>query len=80
MVAPSRRSAHRLFLLAGAVLGLAGCSGVAAPIPTRPPAGPVAYGAICYAGPYQCALPASGPIGSSCTCPGLGAPSYGTIH
>jgi hypothetical protein len=75
---------------------LPGCTGVAAPVagpapvsyaspppaayssPAYPPA--VAYGATCYAGAYTCRMPASGPIGTSCSCPGLGAPSFGTIR
>ncbi len=42
--------------------------------------GKVAYGATCYAGVYQCVAPAYSPIGQGCTCPGLGAPSYGTVQ
>ena len=41
---------------------------------------PVAYGYMCYAGVYVCQLPAAGPVGSGCSCPGWGAPSYGTIR
>ena len=40
----------------------------------------LAYGANCAAGIYQCQLAQSGPIGSPCACPGLGAPSYGVIR
>ena len=40
----------------------------------------VAYGSMCFAGVYQCAAPAYTPIGQGCTCPGLGAPSYGTVQ
>ena len=39
-----------------------------------------AYGATCYAGVYICQLPQAGPIGAGCSCPGIGAPSYGTIR
>ena len=42
--------------------------------------GKVAYGATCYAGVYQCAAPSYTPIGQGCSCPGLGAPSYGTVQ
>jgi hypothetical protein len=42
--------------------------------------GPVLYGSTCYAGNYVCQLPAPGPVGSGCSCPALGAPSYGTIR
>jgi hypothetical protein len=50
------------------------------PPPAPPAATPVGYGYMCYAGNYTCALPAQGPVGSVCSCPGIGAPSYGTIH
>ena len=40
----------------------------------------VAYGAMCYAGVYNCAAPARSPVGSTCSCPGLGAPSYGGVQ
>jgi predicted small lipoprotein YifL len=40
----------------------------------------VAYGATCFAGVYTCPLPQSLPIGAPCTCPGLGAPSYGNVR
>jgi hypothetical protein len=41
---------------------------------------PVAYGATCYAGVYTCAAAANTPVGAVCSCPGLGAPSYGSAH
>jgi len=37
------------------------------------------YGNTCYAGFYVCAAPSSTHVGTGCSCPGLGAPSYGTI-
>ena len=40
----------------------------------------IAYGATCFAGVYQCAAPSYTPIGQGCSCPGLGAPSYGTVQ
>ena len=40
----------------------------------------VALGATCYAGVYTCALPQGLPVGSQCSCPGLGAPSYGNVR
>ena len=42
--------------------------------------GAVAYGAMCYAGVYNCAAAPKSPIGSGCTCPGIGAPSYGRVN
>lgn len=51
------------------------------PVYSAPPAyaGP-AYGSTCYAGFYTCRLPQQQRVGSGCSCPGLGAPSYGTVH
>ena len=40
----------------------------------------VAYGSMCYAGVYNCAAPANTPVGSTCSCPALGAPSYGSVQ
>ena len=44
------------------------------------PATPVPLGATCYAGVYVCRLPALQPAGSGCACPGIGAPSYGSVR
>jgi hypothetical protein len=51
-----------------------------APMAPAPGATPVAYGGTCYAGVYVCQAAQSMPVGSQCACPGLGAPSYGTVH
>lgn len=48
--------------------------------PTQRGAPPVPYSAMCYAGVYTCQMPVAGPVGSGCSCPGLGAPSYGQIR
>jgi hypothetical protein len=40
----------------------------------------VAYGSTCYAGFYACPVPAYTPVGNTCSCPGIGAPSFGTAH
>ena len=50
------------------------------PVAVAPAPALVAYGSSCQAGFYQCLLPAAGPIGSQCSCPGLGAPSYGVVR
>jgi hypothetical protein len=42
--------------------------------------GQTAYGATCYAGVYVCQAPGNAAVGAGCSCPGLGAPSYGTVH
>ncbi len=51
-------------------------SGYAPPAPVQQ----VAYGATCYAGFYTCQLPQQLPVGAQCSCPGLGAPSYGNVR
>ena len=70
-----------------AVLLAAACAPVspAGPIYGTPVAAtgqvpPVAYGSYCQAGVYQCQLAQTGPVGSPCACPGIGAPSYGVIR
>ncbi len=48
-----------------------------------PPSAPVqqvAFGVTCYAGVYTCQLPQQLPVGAQCSCPGLGAPSYGNVR
>lgn len=55
------------------------------PAPIVPASAPgsaaqVAYGYQCFAGIYQCPLGRSVPVGSSCSCPGLGAPSFGVVR
>ena len=45
------------------------------PQPYEPATG---YGGTCYAGPYVCRLAQAQPAGSECSCPGIGARSYGT--
>lgn len=71
-----------------ALLGLSGCIGVYSPPASSygtaiaPPPAPIAegYGATCFAGNYTCPLPSAQPAGTQCTCPGLGAPSYGVVR
>lgn len=79
----------RLTVLA-ALIGLAGCVGAPAYAPTAyapqpqqgyaPQQPEQAYAATCYAGVYTCALAQSLPVGAPCSCPGLGAPSYGNVR
>lgn len=69
-----------VFVLAGSgALALSGCEGTAAAGPT--PAGmPIAgYGYTCKAGFYTCKLPTRVPLGGPCSCPGIGAASYGNV-
>jgi hypothetical protein len=37
-------------------------------------------GGTCYAGVYVCAAPAQTHVGTGCSCPGIGAPSYGVVQ
>ena len=62
----------------GGALALEGCTGVAqaGPAPGVAPG----YGYTCHAGAYICRLPEQVPQGSQCSCPGLGAPSYGRVR
>ena len=62
--------------LAGGLLALAGCVGVAEPGTVAAPG----YGYRCSAGVYVCQLPEQVALGSQCSCPGLGAPSYGSVR
>ncbi len=55
---------------------LAACEGAPAAEGEGAAAG---YGYVCHAGFYQCTLPQQVPLGSRCSCPGLGAPSYGRV-
>jgi hypothetical protein len=38
------------------------------------------YGSTCYAGAYVCGAAPQSHVGSVCSCPGIGAPSYGTVR
>ncbi|MBC7799959.1 MAG: hypothetical protein H7Z10_04995 [Gemmatimonadaceae bacterium] len=88
------RSVRPLIAL-GALLALGGCfygPDTIGPVPYAPvtpvigsydssgTAQVVGYvGTTCAAGFYICQVP-PGPIGAECACPGLGAPSFGTIR
>ncbi len=74
---------HRMIRLAAfaALLGVAGCVGqpqAYGPGPGYAARGP--YGGTCFAGNYSCPLPQAAPVGAQCSCPGLGAPSYGRVQ
>lgn len=62
-------------VLATSAVALCGC--VAAPTPLPP--GAIVLSQQCAAGFYTCVVPPGQP-GTPCSCPGLGAPSYGTIR
>jgi len=82
-------------LVLGALLALGGCytrPDMVGPVPYAPvspvlgaadssSAGQVVgyVGTTCSAGFYICQVPV-GPLGGQCSCPGLGAPSFGTIR
>lgn len=64
-----------------APLGLLGaCMGNAASGPIDPRVPVSGYGYTCKAGIYTCKLPQRVPLATSCSCPGLGAASYGNVH
>jgi len=64
----------RLLGVGGLLMALAGCVGVPTVVQ------PTGYGTTCYAGTYVCQLGAQIPVGSQCTCPGIGAPSFGAVR
>jgi hypothetical protein len=66
--------AGRLLGAASLLTALAGCVGAPAVVQ------PTGYGTTCYAGTYVCQLGAQIPVGSQCTCPGIGAPSFGAVR
>ena len=73
---------HVFACAAGLVLAaVAGCAPAPAP-GTVVGVGPAsAYASNnCFAGFYQCVLPAAQQSGTPCACPGLGAPSYGVVR
>ncbi len=60
------------------LLALGGCA--QPPAPAAPlQVGGNYFSQRCNAGFYRCDLPVAAEIGSQCACPGLGAPSYGTV-
>ena len=40
----------------------------------------ISYGTTCYAGVYVCAAPGNTAVGAGCSCPGWGAPSFGSVR
>ncbi len=64
----------------GQPLGYAPPQGYAPAADGSIPAQQVALGGRCYAGIYTCALPQALPVGAQCSCPGLGAPSFGNVR
>lgn len=76
-----KRRGSRALLIGLAAAGLAACTGQAGtPIApgTYPPGTPL--GGTCKAGLYTCQLPLASPVGAPCSCPGLGAASYGQVY
>lgn len=67
--------------LAGLVLTLVSLGGcVVAVAPVQSAGAAPGYGYTCYAGVYVCHTPTQVPVGSQCSCPGIGAPSFGTVR
>lgn len=76
------RMMPKLSLACAAALGagslaLGGCASTN--VPQSPGAAP-GMGYTCSAGFYVCRMPQQVPLGQQCSCPGLGAPSYGTVQ
>ncbi|NHN85359.1 hypothetical protein GOB93_12010 [Acetobacter musti] len=75
-----RRHARKILAGVTAVM-LSACTGQAGtPVPpgSYPPGTPL--GGTCKAGFYTCQLPLASPVGAPCSCPGLGAASYGKVY
>ncbi|GAN53592.1 hypothetical protein [Tanticharoenia sakaeratensis] len=72
--------AARAVATVASMLALAGCVGTAAPGPVPPGTPVTGLGYTCKAGIYTCKMPYKVPLGASCSCPGLGAASYGNVH
>ncbi len=67
--------------LAGLALGALPLAGCVVEVPAQQSASAApGYGYTCYAGAYVCRLPQQIPVGTQCSCPGIGAPSFGTVH
>jgi hypothetical protein len=62
------------------ILGVLAVSGCVAAPPAPLPPGQAFFSSQCAAGFYTCVLPQVGQVGTPCSCPGLGAPSYGVIR
>ena len=63
------------------VLGALPLAGCVTEVPAQQSAGAApGYGYTCYAGVYVCRLPQQIASGTPCSCPGIGAPSFGTVH
>ena len=75
------KSVRSLAKLAGLVsLTVAGLSlGGCVVAPGRSAGAAPGYGYTCYAGVYVCRVPQQIPVGSRCSCPGIGAPSFGHV-
>ncbi|QDH24224.1 hypothetical protein D5366_01900 [Neokomagataea tanensis] len=67
-------------LMVTPLLGLGACVGNAASGPVDPSAPVAGYGYSCKAGIYSCKLPTKVPLATPCSCPGIGAASYGNVH
>ncbi len=82
-VKPIRRLAFlgTLLLLGGCYVAPGAIAPFGAPAGTvyAPPRDGEYAGATCAAGVYVCQVP-PGPLGAQCSCPGLGAPSFGVIR
>lgn len=79
----ARHSGHRAMRLVG-VIGLAATAlslgGCVTEVQTASTGAAPGYGYTCYAGVYVCRIPQQIAVGTQCSCPGIGAPSFGTVR
>lgn len=66
--------------LLGSLFLLAACTGTAGTPVAPGTESKAGYGTACKAGMYSCQTPYPVPLGSPCSCPGVGAASYGNVH
>lgn len=78
---PPRRRPGRVASLGTIMLVSLTLGGCIVEVPATQSAGAASgYGYTCYAGVYVCRLPQQLAAGTQCSCPGIGAPSFGSVR
>lgn len=78
---PHARLLGKVASLGVPIMALVSLGGCIVALPVAPPSGAApGYGYTCYAGVYVCRLPQQIPAGTQCSCPGIGAPSFGSVR
>lgn len=73
---PGKAATFCVLIMASMSLG-----GCIVEVPAAQSAGAASgYGYTCHAGVYVCRLPQQIPVGTQCSCPGIGAPSFGSVR